>query len=152
MLLKVCERKAECASNFLLADNHPHVEAELKRLQIEAQERKDVGYNMAKPMDIAKNEKIPWGAFPPSALLASSRWFKTLTIQQKDTLCFSMVHQPGNHFFRDVRPSFGRTRVSSRGDEDQVIASTAVPTQTLMVFDDKNKEREPRFVLGREIL
>ena len=53
-----------------------------------------------------------------------------------------MVHQPGKHLFRDVRPSFGRTRVSSRGDENQVIAGTALPTQMLMVFDDKNEERE----------
>ena len=42
--LKVCERKPECASKFLLADDDPHVLRELDRAQKETSERTVAGY------------------------------------------------------------------------------------------------------------
>ena len=58
-LLKVCERKAECASKFLLADDDPHVLQELQRAEEEARCRKDTGYAFEKPMEVAKKLDIP---------------------------------------------------------------------------------------------
>ena len=148
-LLKVCERKAACASTFLLPNTDAHVLADLQRLQDEREP--DKGYSLEKPMQIAQQHSIAWGSFPPTALLKESRWFNTFSKLAQDSLCFSMAVQPGPIFFRDMRPSFGRTRVSSRGENNEVVASTCMPSQQLMVFDDTT-EREPRIVLGRESL
>ena len=86
-----------------LDDDNKHVQTELKRLQIEADERADKGYNMQKHVEMATKAGIHPGSYPPPAMLAESRWFKTLTLQQKDTLSYSMVNQRGYHLFRDVR-------------------------------------------------
>ena len=72
---------------------------------------------------------------------------------QQDALSFSLAVDRGDHFFRDARPSFGRTRVSpSRRAQGIAIAGTCLPNQMLMVFDSKDPTREPRLVLGRESL
>ena len=153
--LRVCHRKPQCASKFLLEDDHPHVQAELKRLQGEAAARSETGFSYTGPMEIARAAGIQWGSFPAKPMLSESPWYQTLTKQQMTTLNYSMVAQPGLHFFRDLRPSFGRTRVSPTEDEDLkhvVIASTVMPTQMLMIFDHMNQQRTPRIVLGRESL
>ena len=124
-LLKVCERKPECASKFLLADDDPHVLRELDRALKEALERKDAGYALQRPL-----------TSPAPPLLKSSPWFSTLTKPQQDALCSILREQPGNHFFRDIRPGFGKTRVSSRGVNGEVIASACTREQKLMIFFD----------------
>ena len=154
-LLKVCHRQPECASAFLLDADNAHVKEELKRLQIEAAGRKDVGFNLEKPMQICESTGIPWGSFPPQASLEESRWFQTLTMQQQMSLAFSMAAQPEHYIFRDFKPSFGRTRLCPAdlevaNGEKIHIAGTIVPTQLIMVFDDKNPDSEPRLLLGRE--
>ena len=73
-------------------------------------------------------------------------------MSEKDRLCFSLKLHEGNHFFRDIRPSFGRTRISSRQPTGAVVASTCLPGQMLMIFDDKDPDREHRLVIGRENL
>ena len=155
-LLQVCQRKAECASTYLLDDGDKHVRHYLKHLQAEAAQREEKGYNMQKHVEIALKAGIKPGSYPPPASLANNKWFQTLTMQQKDTLSFSMVYQQGPHFFRDVRPSFGRTRISSRGDHDEAIAGTVLPSQMLMTFREPAPghagDPEPRLILGRENL
>ena len=89
-------------------------------------------------------------------MVENSPWFQTLTHLQKMSLSFNMRLQPEHRFFRDFRPSFGRTRVSPRGSEDGAdesiaIAGTCMPTQMVMVFND-TPDWVPRVMLGRESL
>ena len=151
-LLKVCHRKPECASKYLLDDDDVRVRSYLQALQREAADRTDLGYNQEKPMQVAEQAGIQWGHFPPTAMMQNSPWYHTMTHLQKDSVCFSLAAQPAKHFFRDVKCSFGRTRLNPRPHEETGgihIASTCVPNQLWMVFDEA---REPRLVLGREYL
>ena len=154
----------------MLPATDPHVERELSRLQdMKQTNNTNDGYSLEKPMQIARKAGIPWGSFPPSELLNESQWFQTLSKQQKDTLCFSMVRQPKEYLFRDCRPSFGRTRVSAILPNGKHMAGTCVPSQLLMMFpasalEDAGHTEQPslgdadltnplpRFVLGRESL
>ena len=136
----------------MLSDDDDHVKNELRRLEEERETSRDGGFDIGKPMEIAKANGIDWNYFPPLASMEASRWYQTLSVQQKRSLDFSMAVDKRPHFFRDARCSFGRTRVSNRDEDGQAIAGTFLPNQMLFVFDEKDKRREPRIVLGRENL
>ena len=132
--LQVCQRSPACASTFLLPEGHPAIATELSRLTAAKCNTTDGGYNLEKPMQIASKANIPWGTFPPPAWLDKSEWFQQLTRQQKHAICFSIRQHPATHLLRDLRPSFGRTRISAIFDGGRHIANTCVPNQMLMAF------------------
>ena len=115
-LYQVCFRKTQCAAEYLLEPDNEYVQAELSRLQEECEGRVDEGYDLGKAVKIAEKAGFIWGSFPPPGPVRDSEWFQPLTNGQKDRLCFSLAHDPRPHYFRDLRPSFGRTRHSSRAD------------------------------------
>ena len=51
--------------------------------------------------------------------------------------------------FRDIRPNFGRTQVSSYACTGESIASTCLPGQMLMMMDSRPV---PRLTIGREYI
>ena len=103
---------------------------------------------MKSAMSTASGLGVPWGTFPPPAVLKKSAWFATLTPEQQDALAFSLHQMPTNLLLRDCRNSLGRVRVSTR-DSGKHRAQTMMPSQCLIVFDGV---QPPRCLLGREAL
>ena len=155
-LIRVCQRSHTCASGVLLAADDPAVRDELIRRQSNlkkkaASDQPTSGcYNVATAMETASQRGVKWGSFPPSACMQADPWFTTLTRQQQDALCFSLLVHPGPCLFRDVSQSLGLTRLSSYSKEDgKHCASTVLPHQMLIVF----ATGQPlRLLLGREAL
>ena len=155
-LIRVCQRSHTCASGVLLAAESPAVRAELIRRQEHCAKKAASGqptsgsYNIATAMETARQRGVKWGSFPPSAAMQADPWFATLTRQQQDAVCFSLLVSPGPCLFRDVSQSLGLTRMSSYSEEDgKHCASTVLPSQMAMVF----ASGQPlRLLLGREAL
>ena len=99
-------------------------------------------------MNTASGLGVPWGTFPPPAVLKESAWFATLTPEQQDALAFSIHQTPGKLLLRDCRNTLGRVRVSTF-DSGKHRAQTMVPSQCLIVFDGV---QPPRCLLGREAM
>ena len=95
----------------------------------------------------------------PPELLRNSPWYQTLTAQQKHSLGFCLRKAQGNHLLRNVGDSFGRCRVSveKKTEDDVHIASTVLPKDQCMIFDDRRVDeqgtmRVPHLTIGREHL
>ena len=99
-------------------------------------------------MRTAASMNVAWGSFPPPGIVKQSRWFTTLTHEQRDALCFSLYVHPRRSLFRDVNFSLGKVRVSTL-DYEKHSSFTILPKQVCMVFPD---DAEPRLLLGVEAL
>ena len=135
-LLPQCHRKPECASKYVFDDNDPVVSHELEKMNNcpAKHKEKDKGFDFKECVDIATKAGVEWGSFPPPKSLADSPWYNHLSNLQKYSLAYSLKVDPDKVFFRDVRQNFGRTRRSSRNESGEVIASTILPNQMLMIF------------------
>ena len=155
-LLPQCHRKPECASKYVLEDNDPVVSRELEKINNSPAKQKetDKGFKFEQCVAIATKAGVEWGSFPPPKLLADSPWYNHLSNLQKYSLAYSLKVDPAKVFFRDVRQNFGRTRLSSRNESGEVIASTILPNQQLMIFFDEESvpNRTPRLMTGHENL
>ena len=156
LLLQICERKAACASSYLLDDINEHVLKEFAHLQSNRAARSAEGYKMHDAMKKATDAGIAWRACTnPPDFLRKSHWYQTLTAQQKHALCFCLRKAPGNHLLRNVGDSFGRCRVSAekKTKDDVHIAGTVLPGNQCMIFDDQpGNQRMPHLTIGREHL
>ena len=104
----------------------------------------------------------------PGALLTTTPWFKTLSMQQQDALAFSLAlqEQPAFRAFPDCRQLFGRPRASHLNADGKRIPPTMVLSQCLMhlpgsTADDApstenlglalgDNQKRARMMLGRE--
>ena len=148
-LIKLAERTPECATEAILPQSDENVRRELvRREEFNRTKTRRGVYNMKAAMSTASGLGVPWGTFPPPAVLNKSAWFATLTPEQQDALAFSLHQMPTNLLLRDCRNSLGRVRVSTR-DSGKHRAQTMMPSQCLIVFDGV---QPPRCLLGREAL
>ena len=81
--------------------------------------------------------------------LKRSRWFATLTTQQRDVLVYSQSEDPRYHLMRGCSQSVKRVRHSTVSEKGLHIAPTVMPGQYMMLFE---RAGQPRLMLGEESL
>ena len=157
--VSACQRAAPCASGVLLDDDDPAVAAELER-RLQASGRVTEGAwseaALKSHIDLYRSHGLRWGEATEGSL--KSRWFATMTPQQRDTLTFSQKKDPGDVLFRNISQSAARVIMSTVHDGKHV-APTQLPSQLLWIQPGlaasgqvDSKCNVGRLLLGREAL
>ena len=135
-----------CASDVLLPDSDPCVEAELQsRLSRPIKKQK---YDVKKYQQMFVTEGLCWGETQPPTEVKDSPWWQTLTAEQQDSCIFSLARDSEQCLMRDCLWSIGKVRLSKEEPSGHV-SFTVIPKQLVMLFP---RDGTPRLQLGREAM
>ena len=141
--LQLCERQAPCATQVMIADDHPTIEVALNSRLRNGQIK--FGYNVGDVAATFKEYRLRYGEVEVPEYVSASPWFGTFTNNMKQILAWSLAMSGADTVLaRDISQSIRRVRHSKKvngfgpvsADKDgglKHVMFTMMPTQLVLL-------------------